>query len=172
MSIAGASLLPRVRWSLRAAFEQLAPEFALRQLSPITFDGGSAADIIDLYRPDTAFVVVGGNPASCPNRAPGDLKVSWKWEFSMRFSQHSIVQREYKQALAQLNFYMRQNNARYGYILTNTEFAAVKRLDGRGRLAVSIGIPWVNGGEGQMSLLLALWYIGMLAAENTNRAFS
>lgn len=46
---------------LRAAFEQLAPELQLRQLSAVTLDGGGSAAIIDQYRPDTAFVVVGGN---------------------------------------------------------------------------------------------------------------
>ncbi|KAL4982798.1 hypothetical protein BDW68DRAFT_191853 [Aspergillus falconensis] len=131
-------VLPRVRRSLRAAFEQLAPELVLLGLSPITFDGGSAAKIIDLYPPDTAFMVVGGNPASSFDRALGDLKVSWKRDSSMR------------QVLAQVSFYMRQHGARYGYILTNTEFVAVKRLE----------------------VLLALWYIGMLAAGNANWAFS
>ncbi|KAL5041138.1 hypothetical protein BDW71DRAFT_201602 [Aspergillus fruticulosus] len=120
-------VLPRVRRSLRAAFEQFAPELVLLGLSPIAFDGGSAAKVIDLYPPDTAYMVVGGNPASSFDRALGDLKV-----------------------LAQVSFYMRQHGARYVYILTNTEFVAVKRLE----------------------VLLALWYIGMLAAGNANWAFS
>lgn len=75
-------ILPRVRRSLRAAFKQLAPELAARRLSPVTFDGGSAASIIDLFGPDTAFIAVGKGAASSPNRAPGDLKVSWKWQTS------------------------------------------------------------------------------------------
>ncbi|KAL2811076.1 hypothetical protein BDW59DRAFT_155582 [Aspergillus cavernicola] len=164
-------VLPRVRRSLRAAFEQLAPELPTRRLSPITFDGGSAANIIDLFRPDTAFIVVGSS-ASGHNRAPGDLKVSWKWQSSMRYSQAVIEQREYKQVLAQVNFYMRQHNARYGYILTNTELVAIKRLDGNGRLAVSTAIPWASGDGGRISVLLALWYLGMLAAEDTNWALN
>ncbi|KAL4935871.1 hypothetical protein BDV06DRAFT_217103 [Aspergillus oleicola] len=135
-------ILPRIRRSLRAAFEQLASELATRQLSPVTFDGGSAASIIDLFRPDTAFIAVGA--ASSSNRAPGDLK----------------------QVLAQVNFYMRQHNARYGYILTNTELVAVKRLEGSGHLAVSTAVPWRRGGVGELSVLLALWYLGMLAAED------
>ena len=98
-------LLPRVWQSLRAAFEQLAPELALRRLSPITFDEGNATNMIDLYRPDTACIVPRGNLAPSPNRAPGDLKVSWIWESDMH-----------------------QQNARYSYILTNLEFVAVKRF--------------------------------------------
>ncbi|KUL82064.1 hypothetical protein ZTR_10678 [Talaromyces verruculosus] len=163
-------LLPRVRRGLRAGFEQLAPELLVRRLSPLTFDGGSSADLIDQFRPDTAFIVIGGHAASSPNRAPGDLKVSWKWQSSMQSSRAAIDQREYKQVLAQVNFYMDQHNARHGYILTNTEFVAVKRLDGEGRLAVSMAIPWTSGGIGQLSVLLALWYLGMLAAEDVNWA--
>jgi hypothetical protein len=159
-------ILPRMRRSLRAAFEQLTPELAARRLSPVTFDGGSAASIIDLFRPDTAFIAVGGSAASSPNRAPGDLKVSWKWQSSWRYSQTLAEQREYKQVLAQVNFYMRQHNARYGYILTNTELVAVKRLEGSGCLAVSMAVPWTRGGVGELSVLLALWYLGMLAAED------
>lgn len=160
-------ILPRMRRSLRAAFEQLAPELASRRISPVTFDGGSAASITDMFRPDTAFIAVGGSAASSPNRAPGDLKVSWKWQYSMRYSHAVIEQREYKQVLAQVNFYMRQHNARYGYILTDTELVAVKRLEGNGRLAVSAAVPWTRGGVGELSVLLALWYLGMLAAEDT-----
>ncbi|KGO76426.1 hypothetical protein PITC_073080 [Penicillium italicum] len=157
-------ILPRIRRSLRAAFEQLASELATRRLSPVTFDGGSVAYVIDLFRPDTAFIAVGA--ASRSNRAPGDLKVSWKWQSSWRYSQTLAEQREYKQVLAQVNFYMRQHNARYGYILTNTELVAVKRLEGSGRLAVSSAVPWKGGGVGELSVLLALWYLGMLAAED------
>ncbi|KAL2821314.1 hypothetical protein BDW59DRAFT_174282 [Aspergillus cavernicola] len=119
-------ILPRIRRSLRAAFEQLASELATRRLSPVTFDGGTVG------------------AALSSNRAPGDLK----------------------QVLAQVNFYMRQHNARYGYILTNTELVAVKRLEGSGRLAVSTAVPWRRGGVGELSVLLALWYLGMLAAED------
>lgn len=163
-------VLPRIRRSLRASFERLAPEIALRGLSPITIDGGSAAAIIDRFRADTAFVVVGGSSFSGHNRAPGGLKVSWKWRSVMRYSRARAVQREYKTVLAQVNYYMRQHNARHGYILTDAEFVAVKRLGGVGRLALSAAIPWASGGSRQMSVLLALWYLGMLAADDGNWA--
>ncbi|KAJ5790108.1 uncharacterized protein N7518_007119 [Penicillium psychrosexuale] len=71
-------VLPRIRRSLRAGFEHLVPELLQRQLSAVTFDGGPAAALIDQFKPDTAFVVVGGNYLTNTNRAPGDLKVSWK----------------------------------------------------------------------------------------------
>ncbi|EDP49851.1 hypothetical protein KXW98_007105 [Aspergillus fumigatus] len=165
-------VLPRVRRALRAGFEQLAPQLPARQLSQITFDGGSAAALLDQFKPDTAYVVVGGNYANSTNRGPGDLKVSWKWKSSLRFSRVEADQNEYKQVLSQVNFYMKQHGARYGYILTNTEFVAVKRLNSNGRLAVANPIPWTSGSIGQPSVLLGLWYLGMLVAENNNWALT
>ncbi|KAK9547705.1 hypothetical protein V6Z79_008531 [Aspergillus fumigatus] len=105
-------------------------------------------------------------------RRPGDLKVSWKWKSSLRFSRVEADQNKYKQVLSQVNFYMKQHGARYGYILTNTEFVAVKRLNSNGRLAVANPIPWTSGSIGQPSVLLGLWYLGMLVAENNNWALT
>lgn len=42
-------ILPCMRQSLWAAFEQLAPELVSRQISPVTFNGGSVVSIIDLF---------------------------------------------------------------------------------------------------------------------------
>lgn len=53
-------------------------------------------------------------------------------------------------------------------MLINTELVGVKRLDTNGRLAVSLAIPWTTGGYGQLTVLIGIWYIGMLAAEGTN----
>ncbi|PYI10981.1 hypothetical protein BO78DRAFT_393498 [Aspergillus sclerotiicarbonarius CBS 121057] len=140
------------------------------QLSPITFDFGSAAALIDQFKPDTAYVVVGGNYTDDTNRAPGDLKVSWKWNTSMRFGESEAFRREYNQVLSQVNFYMKQHETRYGYVCSDTEF--VKRLDGNGRLAIATPIPWTSGGVGQPSVLLALWYLGVLVAEDNNWALA
>ncbi|OJJ65600.1 hypothetical protein ASPBRDRAFT_139739 [Aspergillus brasiliensis CBS 101740] len=162
---------PRVRRALRAGFDQLEPELPARRLSPVTFDVGSSAALIDQFRPDTAYVVI-ANEVSSSNRAPGDLKVSWKWQSSWKSSSDPIQKREYKQALAQVNFYMDQHTAKYGFILTDKELVAVKRLDRNGSLAVSTAIGWTTGGAGQLSVLLALWYIGMLAAEDDDWALN
>lgn len=80
-------VLNRVRRALRAGFEQLAPELRPRRLSIVTLDGGGSARIVDQFRPDIAYVVSGASLTTGDNRAPGDLKVSWKWNSSMRFSQ-------------------------------------------------------------------------------------
>ncbi|KAK9236647.1 hypothetical protein V1525DRAFT_457464 [Lipomyces kononenkoae] len=167
-----ALVLPRVRHALRAGFEQLAPELLPRQLSAVTLDGGGSAALLDRFSPDTAFVAVDGSYSTSHNRAPGDLKVSWKWRSSMQFSQVLAFQREYRQALAQVNFYMDRHNSRHGFTLTNNEFVALKRLDGNGRLAVATAIPWGSGDIGQPSVLLGLWYLGMLLAEENNWAMN
>lgn len=79
-------VMTRVRRTLRAGFEQLSPELVIPRLSEMTIDGGGSARIIDQFRPDTAFIVVGASLSIGINRAPGDLKVSWKWRSSMQFS--------------------------------------------------------------------------------------
>ncbi|KAJ5578127.1 uncharacterized protein N7459_007091 [Penicillium hispanicum] len=168
----GELVLPRIRRALRAGFEQLEPQRLQRQLSPVKFDGGERADILDQFRPDTAFFVAGGSNITCPNRAPGDLTVSWKWRSSMRDSEIRRDRHEYKQTLAQVNFYMKQHGARYGFILTDAEFVAVKRLNANGYLAVAEAVPWKSGGMGNFSVLLGLWYLGMLAAEDQTWALN
>jgi hypothetical protein len=142
------------------------------RLSEITIDGGGSARIIDQFRPDAAFIVVEASLSTGVNRAPGDLKVSWKWRSSMQFSQYLPDRREYKQVLGQVNFYMDQHNARHGFILSDVELVAVKRLDRNGRLAVATPVQWRSGGVGQLSVLLGLWYLGMLAAEDNSWALS
>ncbi|PYH81977.1 hypothetical protein BO82DRAFT_354146 [Aspergillus uvarum CBS 121591] len=72
-------VMSRLRRGRRAGFEQPAPELQLRQLSVIIIDGGGSARIIDQFRPDAAFIVVGASLTTGANRAPGELeKVSWK----------------------------------------------------------------------------------------------
>lgn len=163
-------IYPRIRRALRAAFEFLGPQLNARHLSEVTIDGGSAAEIINQFRPDMAFTIVDGSYATNANRAPGDIKVSWKWHTSMRFHANHAVRTEYLQVLAQVNFYMKQHGARHGAILSNKELVAVKRLNANGCLAVAEPIAWSNGGEGRLSVLMGLWYLGMLSAEDDNWA--
>lgn len=77
--------------------------------------------------------------------------------------------REYRQVFSQLNWYLKQHRARYGFILTDEELVAVKRLDNNGNLLLSQSIYWHVGGTAnnpQLTVLLALWYLGMLAAQD------
>ena len=98
------------------------------------------------------------------NKTPNEKERLLKRLCQISLAREFMEQREYKQ----VNFYMRQHNARYGYILTDTELVAVRRLEGNGRLAVSAAVPWTRGGVRELSVLLALWYLGMLAAEVTS----
>ncbi|KAJ5569498.1 uncharacterized protein N7459_008928 [Penicillium hispanicum] len=165
-------LLPRVRRALRAGFEALTPHLQQLNLVPVTFDDASSAAYIDQHRPDTAFVIVGGNYDTNANRAPGDLKVSWQWRSEYRHSQDPFAREQYADVLSEVNFHIGQHNARHGFVITNAELVAVKRLDANGRLAVSASIPWTAGGQGQLTVLLGLWYLGMLAAKKPTGACS
>jgi hypothetical protein len=101
------------------------------------------AHLIDNYRPDYAMAIARNIPPSQkPNRCPGDAKVSWKWQYAWRFSNHATQIREFKKVLAQVNFYMKQHQTRYGYILTNTELVPSRRLDNNGCLELGNPIPW------------------------------
>jgi hypothetical protein len=59
---------------------------------------------------------------------------------------------------------MKQHNARYGFVLTDTELVLIKRLDADGNLLVARDIPCEVREPGRLTILLGLWYLGMLAA--------
>jgi hypothetical protein len=88
----------------------------------------------------------------------------------MNFRQQATSIEEFRQALSQVNYYyMKQHHARYGYILTDRELVAMQRRDRNGNLDLSSRIPWSRQGTAQQpqsTVLLALWYLGMLAATN------
>ncbi|KKZ63790.1 hypothetical protein EMCG_01894 [[Emmonsia] crescens] len=140
----------------------LAPQLANMPLTPVTVDIGDAATIIDNYRPDVAFFTADASP----NRCPGDLKVSWKWETGYRTSQVPAERKEYMQVLSQVNYYMKQHHARYRYVLSDIELVPIKRVDENGNLLVAQAIPWEAKGPECVTVLLGLWYLGMLSAAN------
>lgn len=76
---------------------------------------------------------------------------------------------EYRQALSQVNWYMKQHHSRYGFLLTDQELVVLRRLDSHGNLELAPPIPFTAGGtvaQPRMTVLLALWYLGMLAAQD------
>lgn len=160
----------RVRRSLRAGFQQLRTTQALGSRTEMTYDHGDMARLIDNSKPDTAyFNPVIPNTEDRPNRAPGDVKSSLKWSTTDRDQGGLRRRREYRQALAQVNFYMKQHQTQYGYILTDKELVAIRRLDFNGNLELSAPVPWAQGGTvttPRLTILLALWYLGMLASED------
>ncbi|KAK2736651.1 hypothetical protein FQN57_000588 [Myotisia sp. PD_48] len=107
-------------------------------------------------------------PGRAPNRVPGDIKPSWRWCSNMRYRRSRY--RQYLQGLSHVNWYMKQHNARYGFILTDAELVAIRRLDDRGNLEVSDPVMWGatgRAGAPTLTIRLALWYLGMLGAKNT-----
>ncbi|OJD21070.1 hypothetical protein ACJ73_07593 [Blastomyces percursus] len=158
----------RLRRALRAGFQRLAPQLANLHLTPMTVDVGDAATIVDNFRPDIAFFQAGSAMGTSPNRCPGDLKVSWKWGSGWKTALDELDRREFYQVLSQVNYYMKQNNARYGFVLTDTELVPIKRLDGNGRLLLAQPIQWETKGPERLTILLGLWYLGMLGAANND----
>lgn len=72
---------------------------------------------------------------------------------------------QYRQVLSQVNFYMNQHGSRYGFILTDQELLAFRKLNNDGNLEIAASVPWsTQGTEDQplLTILLALWYLGML----------
>ncbi|KMU75629.1 hypothetical protein CISG_10368 [Coccidioides immitis RMSCC 3703] len=78
-------------------------------------------------------------------------------------SQIPAEQRESMQVLSQVNYYMEQHDARYSYVLSNTELVPIKRLEASGNLLVAHAIPWETKGPEQLVVLLGLWYLWMLS---------
>jgi hypothetical protein len=163
-------LQPRVRRALRSGFDRLVLTNTLGTRTPISYDHGTIAATPASFKPDTAyFDPTIQNAGARPNRAPGDVKPSWKWYFGLRNHPDPTRRKEFKQALSQVNWYMNQHHTQYGYILTNLEFVAIRRLDPHGRLELSAPIPWTAQGtvaHPQLTVLLGLWYLGMLASED------
>jgi hypothetical protein len=63
---------------------------------------------------------------------------------------------------------MKQHHTRYGYILTDRQFVAIKRLDRSGNLQVATPVPWTavtRDCQARMTVLLGLWYSDMLVSE-------
>jgi hypothetical protein len=163
----GFYLTARVRRSLRCGFAHLTQTNQLGNMSVVDYGVGTLAETIEDFIPDTAYFDPQLPAGNCPNRVPGDIKPSWKWSSSLRFQENTM--NEFKQALSQVNFYMKQHHARYGYILTDRELVAIRRRDRDGNLDLSLSIPWSRQGTAQLpalTVLLALWYLGMLAATN------
>jgi hypothetical protein len=143
---------------------------ALGNRTPVTYDHGDMTKMVDNFKPDTAYFDPNIQPPeSRPNRAPGDMKPSWKWTSALRNDPLRNRRDQFKQALSQINWYMKQHHTQYGYILTDTELVAVRRLGRNGNIELSAPIAWTTHGDAvhpQLTVLLALWYLGMLASED------
>ena len=127
-------------------------------ITPVDFDAAITLAVPGGY-PDRGFVTSSGSKA----RIRCEYKPSYKWNSGMRES----AKEQYRQGLAQLNYYMKENQTRYGFMLTDQELVAVKRMDRDGNLQVARSVRWGTSGSygpAVMTVLLAFWKMGMLSA--------
>lgn len=160
----------RVRRALRQSFQQLAARNQLGRRHILSFAEGDQAGVIDDCVPDIAYFATDVPPLGRSNRAPGVIKPSYKWSTALRNSALGGDRDEFMQGLSELNFYMDQHNAHYGFLLTDRELVAIRKI-GVGRIELSDSIPWTaqgNAAQPRLTVLLSLWYLGMLAADDQN----
>lgn len=155
----------RLRRALRRGFQQLQINGQFAGLTALDFGEGDLCRTPDNFIPDTAYYDPAFNPITRPNRLPGDLKPSCKWSAAWARGHTAFRRTQFLQALSQVNFYMIQNRARYGFILTDVELVAIQRLPEYGHLLLSNAIPW-NAQGNTLTVLLALWYLGLLASDD------
>ncbi|RAL14803.1 uncharacterized protein BO97DRAFT_403856 [Aspergillus homomorphus CBS 101889] len=164
-----AYLTNRIIRALRCGFSYLKSTQQLANLTVVNYDAGTMAATIEDFTPDLAFFDPNLEIKTRPNRVPGDIEPSFKWSLDLRNHPDPTVRTEFKQALAQVNFYMNQHHARYGFILTDCELVAIRRLDRDGSLELADSIPWSARGSAsqpRLTVLLGIWYLGMLAAND------
>lgn len=165
-------LIPnRVERALRYSFDRLQNNGQLgpANLTRVNFCSAASTRFIQSCQPDLAFADFTQPRHARENRAPMDLKLSFKWHMGMRNSQDNNERRCFLQVLSQINFYMKMHHTKYGCIITNSEMVAIRRLDSDGNLELSTPIPWRSSTndptELRLTMLLALWYLGMLTAD-------
>ncbi len=160
-----------VKRALRSGFAHLqnhAPH-GLTGRTPLSFDDGQAATILGGFVPDIAYYDPNANNHARPNRVPGDCKPSYKWDIALQNSPSPAERMEFRQALSQVNWYMRQHHTRYGLIITDLQLVAIKRQNANEHLLLSRPILMrqpENVNNPQLTPLVALWYLGMLASND------
>jgi hypothetical protein len=156
-----------VKRALRCGFNHQRQNNQMGGHTALSYHDGPSTRVYGNYMPDIAYFDPQANGHSRPNRAPGDVKPSWKWSMGLRNSPDPMERTEFKQALSQVNHYMKLHHARYGFIITDLELVAIRRLDNNGNLELSAPIPMRTQGNANhpsLTPLLALWYLGMLAS--------
>lgn len=114
-------------------------------LTSVSYADGDSAEIVDKLRPGLAFFATALPRGTGPNRAPGDIKASWKWNKDLATHLNPSRRVEYRQALSQVNWYMKQHNARHGFLLTDRELVAFRRRDDNSNLELARPIAFTTG---------------------------
>lgn len=174
-----------MRRALRYGFAHIGPQGLVnRAMTRHTFLHGDGAQTIDNFQPDYGMAIKADHlaPEDKANRCPGDAAVSWKWESRWVNSPNQKKRDEFEQVLSQVNFYMKQHQTRYGFVCTDRELVPIQTLDHHGNLQPGPFIPWTASNIVEphqpgfhqdhltylhnLTPLLALWYLGMLAARH------
>lgn len=164
-----AYLSNRVTRALRVGFHfnKNTPPHRRLMLTPVLYDAGNMAHMIEQFIPDIAYYRADDTSGRATNCVPGDIKPSYKWDPGMEGNARKNT--EFKQALSQVNFYANQHHTRYTFILTNLALVAIRLKDPDGNLELSKQIPWTASGTTKNPVLtvpLAMWYLGMLASND------
>ncbi|KAM3456698.1 hypothetical protein MY3296_001653 [Beauveria thailandica] len=164
-----------VRRALARTFAHIAasPGNPLAGRTEITLGAGSSAVLVGGFVPDRAMY--DPHVDDSINRLPGEIKPSWKWK-SAWADLASPQHHKFTERLSQLSFYMLQqgyrqaqhSGARYGFILTDYELVAFRKEDTHGTISMSEPVRWGRpaGQQPRLTVLLALWYLGMLASHD------
>ncbi|KAF6805337.1 hypothetical protein CPLU01_15992 [Colletotrichum plurivorum] len=77
--------------------------------------------------PDWGFVTGGpGIVGKYSNLLPGDSNLSVKWQPQMEQSENDAERRQWRQPVSQVHTYAADSNCRYGYIITDKHFVALR----------------------------------------------
>ncbi|ATY61552.1 hypothetical protein A9K55_007992 [Cordyceps militaris] len=179
-----------VRRALARTFEHLAANNApfMRGRTPVTLGAGSSARTVDEFMPDRAFydptaavALDPQNPRATvppppPNRLPGEIKPSHKW--SADWLGDPSAELLVFSRLGQLSYYMvlqgighpQHRGAKYGYMINDKGLVAFRKVNAHGSIEHSDPIPWGGAGDTpqRLTVMLALWYLGMLASSDSD----
>jgi hypothetical protein len=81
------------------------------------------------------------------------------WSSALGSSPDCGERRDFAQVLSQVNFYMKQHEARYGFVLTDRELVAIRRVDGREKIELSAPVYWDTRGtadQPRLTIMTAL----------------
>lgn len=120
--------------------------------------------------PDFSFVPAGEYKCRLPGvfTTSASFRAAWREQGCQGMG---LANRQYTRMLAKVERFMRRHGTRYGVLITEQELVAITRVEGeQGHLQVSNPVGFSADGTGasgpKMTVLLALWYLAMLASDD------
>jgi hypothetical protein len=120
-------------------------------------------------KPDLTFHLYADQSQLCPI-AVGDIKLYAKWSYN-RWKSSSLEDRmDFRQVLAQINYYMRKRRCHYAIVITEVECIAIYRVPGYSgwlKLSGPFPVEWTEniggGGTEVMTANVALFGLSLWA---------